>query len=439
MDLTRRLWGRTLVLLAMVIPFAGAEALHAQRVRTQPDDVIELRRGQGAVISLDSDVERISLADPDIADVDTPAPREILVRGVSPGTTTLMIWTQGGTARLYQVEVSADIASLERQLQQLFPELDLSLASTGNVLIVSGQARDPFAVRRAVAIAEAAGFQVINNVQAPSAEQILLQVRFAEVNQSMLRDIGFNLFAQNPDNLLDGSVDYSVTSLAEGVVDIILSGDNGRFEALIDALKSTGNFRSLAEPNLIALEGQEASFLAGGEFPFPTVQGGGQSNAVTIDWREFGVNLSFTPTITNTGSIRMRVRPEVSSLDFANGLVLQGFEVPTILTRRAESEVELRPGQHLALAGLLDNSLSENVEKIPLLGDLPIIGTFFRSNSQRQERTELLVIVTPHIIYPQDTPPALPTGELDTWGWDRSMVPVPLSPVAPDTTNLSNR
>jgi pilus assembly protein CpaC len=174
----------------------------------------------------------------------------------------------------------------------------------------------------------------------------------------------------------------------------------------------------LAEPNLVALEGQEATFLAGGEFPYPVVQGS-NSNAVTIQWREFGVRLNFTPTITNNGNIRLSVEPEVSSLDFANGLQYQGFEIPSMLTRRVSSEVELAPGEHLAIGGLLDNTLLESVDKIPVLGDIPILGYFFKSKSARQRRTELLVIVTPHIVHPSTEPPAIPTGEVDTWDWDR--------------------
>ncbi len=189
-------------------------------------------------------------------------------------------------------------------------------------------------------------------------------------------------------------------------------------DAVIRALKTTGEFKSLAQPNLVTREGEEASFLAGGEFPFPSIQGG-QSNAVTIQWREFGIRLNFTPTITNSGNIRLKVAPEVSSLDFANGLTFQGFEIPALLSRKVNTDVELRPGQTLAIGGLLDNNMLTNVDKIPILGDIPILGFFFRSESTRQDRTELLVLVTPHILDTDNLPvQALPTGDPTDWDWD---------------------
>jgi pilus assembly protein CpaC len=224
----------------------------------------------------------------------------------------------------------------------------------------------------------------------------------------------------NPDNLGDAwdNGDRQVETLSEGFVNLLIQGDAARLDAVIRALKSTGEFRSLAQPNLVTREGEEASFLAGGEFPFPSIQGGA-TNAVTIEWREFGIRLNFTPTITNSGNIRLRVAPEVSSLDFGNGLTFQGFQIPALLSRKVNTDVELRPGQTLAIGGLLDNSMLQDVDKIPILGDIPILGIFFRSKSARQNRTELLVLVTPHILDPDNLPAqSLPTGDPDTWDWD---------------------
>jgi pilus assembly protein CpaC len=193
-------------------------------------------------------------------------------------------------------------------------------------------------------------------------------------------------------------------------------------DAVIRALKSTGEFKSLAQPNLVTREGEDASFLAGGEFPFPTIQGGGAGlQGITIEWREFGIRLNFTPTITNAGNIRLRVAPEVSSLDFANGLTFQGFQIPALLSRKVDTDVELAPGQTLAIGGLLDNNLLQDVDKIPILGDIPILGFFFRSTEARQDRTELLVLVTPHILDTDNLPEyVLPTGDPNTadWDWD---------------------
>jgi pilus assembly protein CpaC len=232
-----------------------------------------------------------------------------------------------------------------------------------------------------------------------------------------------------------------IETLSSGLVRLFLLGDNGAaLEAAIRALRVRGDFRSLAEPNLVTLEGETATFLAGGEFPFPSVQTGAQQQ-VTIQWKEFGVRLNFTPWVTNDGRIRLNVEPEVSSLDFANGLQFAGYTVPALLTRRASTDVELRPGQHLAIAGLLDNQQEATVSKIPLLGDLPIIGTFFSFRERRDRQTELLVIVTPYLVEPMDAAPAVPAGEPGEWQrhrrfdetmirpeTGRQVVPLPVQP-----------
>jgi pilus assembly protein CpaC len=304
----------------------------------------------------------------------------------------------------------------------------ITLTASGGAIIISGSVRDPHVARRILEVVASSGATVINNMAAPAARQVLLHVRFAEVNRSVLSSLSADLRLINPQNLGGAFEDaqlVDIETLAEGAVRLFLLGDNGAgLEMLIRALKTQGDFRSLAEPNLIALEGQEASFLAGGEFPFPMVQGG-QSNAVSIAWKEFGVKLNFTPTVTNIGTIRLDVAPEVSSLDFANGLTFGGFQIPAILTRRTETSIELRPGQHLAIAGLLDNSTLVEWQKIPLLGDLPIIGTFFRSRSVRDRNTELLVLVTPHLVEPTDQPTPLPTGEPETWDRSRFILEQP--------------
>jgi pilus assembly protein CpaC len=179
--------------------------------------------------------------------------------------------------------------------------------------------------------------------------------------------------------------------------------------------------KSLAEPNLIALPGKEATFLAGGEFPYPAVQGSGGNNAVAIVFKEFGIRLKFTPTITRNGSIRLKVAPEVSALDFSNPLVFGGFTIPSLISRKTETEVEMRNGQYLAIAGLVDNRMTNNTTKIPFLGDIPILGQFFRSKDARQNRSELLVLVSPKLVLPSDTPALLPTGEPADWKWSGQM------------------
>jgi pilus assembly protein CpaC len=425
------------VLVALATLAAPAAS---QQVLTEPTQVVSVGRGTSALITLTRSVERVALGDPNIADAVVISPREVLVNGLLVGTTSLLVWDQVGRVELYTVEVAPDIGSLERQIQGLFPELNIRMSATGESVVVSGTVRDALAARRILEIARASGATVINNLMAPSALQVLLHVRFAEVNRSAIKSLGAELFATDVDEYGDIKKigDLDVNTLSGGLVELFLLGDNGAgLDAFIRALKGRGEFRSLAEPNLVTLEGQEATFLAGGEFPFPSVQGG-QNNQVTIQWKEFGIRLNFTPNVTNDGRIRLSVAPEVSSLDFGNGLTFAGFTIPTLLTRRATTDVELRPGEHLAIAGLLDNQQEVTSDKIPILGELPIIGTFFSQKENRDRQTELLVIITPYIVEHLDAAPALPTGEPSEWrrpemfndtmiqpGSGRQIVPLP--------------
>jgi pilus assembly protein CpaC len=412
--------GIWLVILALAAGLPGP--LAAQQVLTQASRTVTIARGASALVQTATTVQRLSIADPAIADVQAISPREVLVNAQSVGTTTLLIWDNNERVSIYAIVVTPDIGALQRQMQTLFPNAAVQLSASGNAIIVSGNVRDPHVARRIVQIIESSGATVLDNMIAPAPRQVLLHVRFAEVNRSVLSRFNSDLAVTNPQNLgeaFDDPALVGIETLSEGVVRLLLLGDNGSsFESLIRALKTQGNFKSLAEPNLIAIEGQTATFLAGGEFPYPTVQGGGAAGggtSVAVTWKEFGVRLAFTPVVTNIGTIRLQVTPEVSSLDFANGVTIGGFQLPSLLTRRVDTSVDLRPGQHLAIAGLLDNTTLIEGSKIPLLGDLPIIGTFFRTKSTRDRNTELLVIVTPHIVEPTDTPPALPTGETDTW------------------------
>ncbi len=404
------------LLLAPMVPGAA----RAQRVLTEAERVISVAKGRSALYQHPGAIARISVGDPNVVDVQLVSEREIVVNARELGTTSLFVWDRAGGLHLFAIEVTADASGLERYLRGLFPGEQIVVAASGNTVTLSGQVSSAVIAQRALEVARTTGAQVIDALQAPALQQILLQVRFAEVNRSAVTQFGTEISTLNP-HLLNADGDWGGETLAEGLVRLFLLNADSEIETVIRALKSRGLLRTLAEPNLLTLPGREASFLAGGEFPFPTVQGGQGNNAVTITFKEFGVRLRFTPTITNTGSIRLQVAPEVSSLDFGNGLAFGGFQIPALLTRRAETEVELREGQHLAIAGLIDNSISDNLDKIPILGDIPILGLLFRSKDVRQNRTELLVIVTPRLVQPTDTPPPLPTGEPETWRWDRSL------------------
>jgi pilus assembly protein CpaC len=416
--------GGLLVLLGAFLAGASDPLMAQDAFQTQSEGVVTISRGSSAVLTRPDTLTRVSIADPAIAEVIAMGPNEILINGKAVGSTSLIVWGRFGPARLYTVEVTADVASFQRQLNDLFPGAGLRVTSSGTTLVLSGEVRDPAVIRSALELAETQGIPVVNHVQSPAPEQILLHVEFAEVSKSIMKEMGGDILRivnpENADEWSDSDSNHSIETLSEGFVTLLIEGENSKMDAVVRLLKNTGEYRSLAEPNLVTREGEEASFLAGGEFPYPTIQGGGGNNqAVTIQFREFGIRLSFIPTITNSGNIRLQVSPEVSSLDFANGLTYEGFNIPTILARRVDTDVELKPGQTLAIAGLLDNSLLEEVDKIPFLGDIPILGFFFRSKSARQDRTELLVLVTPHILDSENLPaPPLPTGDPQGWEWD---------------------
>jgi pilus assembly protein CpaC len=277
-------------------------------------------------------------------------------------------------------------------------------------------------------MAQTTGATVIDNLVAPPAVQVLLKVRFAEINRTALRDWAARLRVLNPHEISsDGNWSgFTDPSGSTTTIGFLLDSGNEEIQALVQAAVAKGDLRTLAEPNLLTLPAKEAYFLAGGEFPYPTVQSG-SSNAVTITFKEFGVRLRFTPQIARNGAIRLKVAPEVSTLDFANGVTISGFEIPSLRTRRAETEVELREGQHLAIAGLLDNESIKNLTKIPILGDIPILGELFKSKGTRQRRTELLVVVTPSLVMASDTAPQVPTGDPGPmpvpkdWDWEGNL------------------
>ena len=417
-------------LLLGVVTLAGTPA-SAQQFITTPQGSVTLARGTSAVLVSPVEISRVSMADSEVAEAVVMTPRELLINGKTVGTTTFVVWDAAGMRRIYMVEVTANAAGLSQHLRTLYPDENIEVSATGNTLTLSGQVSSALVAQRARELAERTGADVIDNIQAPAPAQILLQVRFAEVSQSALRELGNQVIDVLNPHALDDDGDWRGITDSDGLMELSLINSDAHLHAIIRALQETGDFKSLAEPNLLTLDGREASFLAGGEFPYPTVQGGSQrGDAITIEWREFGVRLNFTPTITNSGNIHLTIAPEVSSLDFAGGLVVSGFNIPAVLTRRAFTEVELKEGQHLAIAGLMDRSMQDNVRKLPLLGDIPILGALFRTTNERQEATELLVVVSPRIVEPVDEPPEIPTGEPETWDWDPWLAPPP-----PDSGN----
>jgi pilus assembly protein CpaC len=420
------------VLRVLAVAVLAVTAIGAQEAARFPQ--VSLTAGRSTVVSTTFDITRIAITNPAVADAVVVQPREILVDGKSPGTITLMVWGAGERVQ-YDIVVEQPISSLEQQLHQLFPGEEIVVTVNADGIVLSGRASSTQTMLRIGEVVRASQpkANVINMMQVPGgsdAQQVMLQVRIAEVNRRAVSELGSNLFTgatgvgdwiargttgQFPSVEFSGltrTKDANGTQLSgqmefSDFLNIFLFNTNWNAGALIRALKQTGHFQSLAEPNLIAYNNREASFLAGGEFPVPMVSSIGQ---VSIVFKEFGVRLNFTPTIAGD-LIRLKVRPEVSELDFNNGITLEGFRIPALTTRRAETEVELRDGQSFAIAGLIDNTAQLDQAAIPLLSQVPIIGHLFKSRADRKERMELLVLITPRLVRalnPDEVPP-LPT------------------------------
>jgi pilus assembly protein CpaC len=420
----------SMMLIAGGVAATGAQAPVPPQTPTSRDEPgirkIELTAGRSTVLATDFDIVRIAVTNPAVADAVVVAPREVLIDGKSSGTISLIIWGSGQRLQ-YDLVVEQGISSLQQQLQALFPGEDIQVNANDEAIVLSGHVSNNDTMLRAAEIAAATSSKarVINMLQLPGgmeSQQVMLQVRFAEVNRQALIELGTSLFTgatgshgwvgrttteQFAAPNFDTTTDPNRLTFSD-FLNLFVFNTKNNVGAVIHALQTKGLFQSLAEPNLIAYNGQEASFLAGGEFPVPVVQGA--TGTVTIVFKEFGIRLNFKPTIAGD-VIRLKVRPEVSALDFNNGVTLSGFRIPALTTRRAETDVELRDGQTFAIAGLLSNISQENGAAIPILSSLPIIGALFKSKSERAERTELMVLITPRLVRPLDPDevPSLPT------------------------------
>jgi pilus assembly protein CpaC len=385
---------------------------------------VVLTAGRSTVLRTDFDIVRIAVTNPAVADATAVESREILVDGKTPGTVSLIVWSST-ERKHYDLVVEPAITTLQQQLRALFPGEDIAVSATDEAIILSGAVSSNTVSLRAAEIAQATSskVKVINMLQLPSgqeSQQVMLQVRFAEVNRRALTELGASFAVNRPDyagrsttqQFSAPTIDDSNQSgmVFSDFLNLFFFNRQEGWAAIVKALQSRGFFQSLAEPNLIAYNGEEASFLAGGEIPIPIVQGSGANTSITIEYKEFGIRLNFKPVIAGD-IIRLKVKPEVSTLDFGNGITLQGFRIPALSTRRAETNVELRDGQSFAIAGLLDNLTQEDSAAIPILSKIPIIGPLFKSKADRAERTELMVLITPRLVRalePDEVPP-LPT------------------------------
>ena len=418
-------------LLAVVLVASLAGSLNGLQNSGAPRE-LNVVVGKALVIDSPVEVERVSVSDPSVVEALGISPLEIVLNGKAPGQTSVIVWQKGGNRLLFDVNVAVRVDKrvdgLRREIEKELPDQDVKIQLDGETVYLRGTVNTMVASDRALAIASSLGKDVklvnLLNVNVPESEpQILLKVRFANVDRTVGKDLGVNIFSTGAGNTIGRTTtgQFSAPSVT-GVI-----GNGGGFNisdalnvflfrpdldlgVVIKALEANKLIEMLAEPNVLASNGKEASFLAGGEYPYPVAQGGAGVATVTIQFREFGVRLNFTPYLTSRGTIRLKVAPEVSALDFANGLTYQGFNIPALATRRVTTEIELNDRQSFAIAGLLDNRMTETLSKVPGLGDIPILGQLFRSRWFSKNKSELLVLVTPEIVRP--IPVGQPAPEL---------------------------
>jgi pilus assembly protein CpaC len=424
---------------------------------------LTLTVGKSTVIESALPLERISVGFGDIAEATAVGPNELLLNAKTPGVTSLIVWQEGGAKKFFDVTVVAShlladnkLEAVRGELSRELPGQSIDLSFENETVFLRGTVKDLTSADRAVSIAGTLG-KTVNllyvDVPAPEA-QVLLKVKFASVDRSLAQTLGLNLLTTGAGNTIGsiGTEQFSPPTLTTApntpvsvsvadALNLFFLRRDINLGATIKALEVKGLLQILAEPNMLAENGKQASFLAGGEFPFPSVSSGtGGTPTVSIQFREFGVRLTFLPVITPRGTIHLEVAPEVSALDFTNGLNISGFNVPALTTRKMNTQVELSEGQSFAIGGLLDNRITDTFEKVPFIGDIPILGKLFQSKSVSKQNTELIVIVTPELVrpvpsgqsapalnYPQpfmapNTPTELRTPGVKTTG------PVPVTP-----------
>lgn len=407
---------------------------------TDANGRLKMAVNKTAVVTTSVAVKRVSVGLADIADVNPIGPKNILVTAKKLGTTQLIIWDDMDNSQVVDVTVEFDVQAMQDQLKLMFPDSNIQVSTLNGAVALRGRVPNLRTAEQAIAVAAPFSDKVLNFLEISGGQQVMLQVRFAEVSRSASTALGVNfdyasgaftggsnIGGLNPSAMMPGeglvgnSPPFNGLNLAGATpispaTTLYGAGQLGNFyfEYFIQALRQNNLLRILAEPNLITMSGQEANFLAGGEFPVPVTQGGGTGGvAVTVEYREFGVKLKFVPVVMGDGRMRIKVAPEVSDLDFTTAVRLNGFVIPGLTSRKVETSIELVDGQSFAIAGLLNNSVTANKDVTPLLGDLPVVGALFRSVRYQRKETELVVLVTPRLVSAlnPDQVPQLPGGK----------------------------
>lgn len=404
--------------------------LPAQSEPAQGSAPLRVMVDKSLLINTTEPIKRISVTDPSVATALPVTPTQILVHGKAPGEVSLLIWDELERSRSFDLRVDVDVSACADEERRVFPDEQITVTPSRAAIVLSGHVTTEDVAKRAGDLASAYSPKVINVLTfgPVGAQEVLLQVKFAEVDRTALTQLGVNFISTGAANTIgtvttgqfggvgaqtlnpstpSTSGTASATTL-NNVLNLFVFRPDINFGAVIEALETKNLLQILSEPNLIAVNGKEASFLAGGQFPFPIVQPGQGFTAVTISFKDFGVRLQFTPVIMPNGNIHLKVAPEVSTLDFTNALTISGFTVPALSTRRAETEFELQDGQSFVIAGLMDNRVTDIYNKIPGLGDIPILGNFFKSKSVQKSNSELMVLCTVHRVAPNTQTPAGP-------------------------------
>jgi pilus assembly protein CpaC len=433
-------------------PGPAASAQSPSQSESQGSAPLRVMVGKSLLINTTERLKRVSVTDPAVADAIVVTPTQILVHGRAAGEVSLLIWDELERSRSFDLRVDVDVTAAAEEERQVFPEEQITVTPSRSAIVLSGHVSTEDVAKRAGMIAEAYSKNVVNVLTfgPVGAQEVLLEVKFAEVDRSAVTQLGVNFFTPGTGHttgtLTTGQYgggfqvsNNSTTTTTNGnstttstaptppsinftnALNLFLFRNDINLGVVLQALQSKNLLEILAEPNLIAVNGKEASFLAGGQFPFPIVQPGNGFTAVTISFKDFGVKLQFTPVIMPNGNIHLKVAPEVSTLDFTNALTISGFTVPALATRKAETEFELQDGQSFVIAGLLDNRVTDVYNKIPGIGDIPILGNLFRSKNLQKSNSELMVLCTVHRISPNaqnSTGPAFPKPFIDNGKFD---------------------